>query len=155
MVRSVAAALACTVTAVVGHVIAGGTAPLPAVLTCFAGGWAIAWLLSMRRVTGGQLLGLLVLCQAGVHLAFSTDSMSMTGTMLTAHVVATAVSAWLLTRGETFAWEIADRLGVRLRPATRLVLPATNVVLSVGRSQTRRAAPLVHVRLERGPPAGS
>jgi hypothetical protein len=156
LVRSSAGALACVATAATGHVTAGGTMTSTAVVATFAGSAAIAWLLSARRVTPGQLVGLLLLCQVAVHLGGSADEMAMTWTMLAAHTLATAVSALLLARGEALVWRLAERVGrvrtATLRPAP---VPRLHAPTPADHARSLRDVRLTHSRVERGPPSGS
>jgi hypothetical protein len=148
--------LACVATAAVGHASAGGTIGSTAVIAAFGGAAAIAWLLSARRVTPGQLTGLLILCQVCVHLGCSTGEMRMSSSMLIAHAAATAISALLLARGEAFVWQLAERLGLR---ATAMDLelapiPSLRPVPLVPTTRSLRDIRLTHSRVERGPPSG-
>ena len=156
LVRSVAAALVCVATAGVGHHLAGGTLPAPAVLTVLVGATAVSWMLSARRVTPGQLVGLLVLCQVGVHLGAPHADMSMGPAMLAGHVVATLVSAAVLARGERFVWELARLLRVRLAPLLHLLVPVPSLrpLLAVVAPRSLRDARLAYSRSLRGPPVG-
>jgi hypothetical protein len=128
-----------------------------AVVTAFGGAAAIAWLLSARRVTPGQMVGLLVLCQVGVHLGCSTGDMTMSVAMIAGHVAATAVSVLALARGEAFVWQLAKRLGLRV--AAPLVpvapIPFWRPATPVARTGSLQDVRLVHSRIERGPPSGS
>lgn len=157
LVRSTAAALACVATAATGHASAGGTVGATAAVTTFMGAAAVAWLLSARRVTPGQLVGLLILCQVCVHLGCATGEMQMSASMLVGHIAATAVSALALARGEAFVWQLAERLGLRVAPnllevaATPSWQPPTPVVATRSLHDVR----LAHSRVERGPPSGS
>ena len=157
LVRSTAAALACVAAAAVGHLTAGGTIGATAVLTTFAGATGIAWLLSARRVTPGQLLGLLVLCQVWVHLGCSAGDMRMSASMVAAHVLATAVSAVVLARGEAFVWQLAERLGLRVTPIGLRVaaIPSWRPAAAVVPPRSLHDVRLAHSRAERGPPSGS
>ncbi len=157
LVRSTAAALACVATAATGHASAGGTIGHSAVIATFGGAAAIAWLLSARRVTPGQLIGLLVLCQVVVHLGCSTGEMQMSASMLLAHVAATAASAAMLARGEAFVWQLAERLGLRVAPPTfeRAVIPPVRLLSPVIATRSLHDVRLAHSRVERGPPSGS
>lgn len=156
LVRSTAAALACVTAAAIGHHSAGGALPAGAVLAVFAGSAAVAWLLSARRVTPGQLLGLLVLCQVFVHVSASSDEMVMGAGMLAGHVAATGVSLGLLAYGESFVWHVAERLGLRLAPLLRPVVTIASVrpQLPVVAPRSLRDIRLVHSRWLRGPPVG-
>ncbi|MBC7632340.1 hypothetical protein [Aeromicrobium sp.] len=155
--RSVAAALVCTATATSGHMAGGGTVSGPALVAMFIGATAVAWLLSARRVTSGQLVGLLMLCQVVLHLGCSTTDMSMSVSMLLMHLTATAASAALLARGETLVWAVARRLGLTASPlwvqadgVAVCCLPSPLLV-----TRTLRDTRLTYVRVERGPPNGS
>lgn len=156
LVRSTAAALACVVTAATGHLAAGGMFGATAALTTFGGAATIAWLLSGRRLTTGQLVGLLVLCQVAVHLGASGD-MRMSAWMIAAHVAATAVSALALDRGEAFVWQLAERLGLRLFPHHLDVatIPSWRPLPPVIATRSLIDVRLAHSRAERGPPSGS
>jgi hypothetical protein len=156
LVRSSAAALVCVTAAAAGHHTAGGPLPGGAVLAVFGTSLAVAWLLSARRITAGQLLGLLVLCQVAVHGGTASDEMVMGAGMLAAHAVATVVSVVALAYGEAFAWHVAERLALRLAPL--LCLPA---VVPSARPSAAVVAPrslidicLAHSRSLRGPPVG-
>jgi hypothetical protein len=157
LARSVSAGLVCTVTAALGHLAGGGVIPTDTALVAFAGSGLIAWLLSARRVTGGQLVGLLVLCQVCVHFGSSTSSMSMSTLMVATHIVATILSATLLTRGEALVWHIAHRLGLRALPALLHVCPvlAARPAALAHRSRSLANVFLAHSRVERGPPIAS
>lgn len=156
LVRSLAIALMCTATAAFAHLSAGGIVPGPAVATVFVGAAAVAWLLSWRRVTAGQMVGLLVLCQLSVHLGCSMGSMDMSTSMVVTHLAATTVSALALARGEAFVWQIAERLGLRLRPTLLRFVPVPSRVelapFAVTRS--RHDVRLAYSRALRGPPYG-
>lgn len=157
LVRSVAAALACVTAAAVGHQSAGGQLSGPAVLTVFAGGAGITWLLSSRRVTTGQIFGLLVLCQVSVHLAASDSAMTMDAQMVAGHVLATVVSALILSRGERFVWHIAARLALRAAPILHesIVVPSRRPLVPIMAPRSRHDVLLAHSRSLRGPPTGS
>jgi hypothetical protein len=152
--RSIAAGLVCVTAAAVGHRAAGGPLPAEAVLAAFAGSSVVAWLLSSRRVTPSQLLGLLVLCQVVVHLGASEDEMVMGASMVAGHVVATAVSVLALAHGEALVWRLARRLVLRAVPVLRAVRahPSARAVVAVARTRSRRDVLLAHSRSLRGPP---
>jgi hypothetical protein len=157
LIRSLAAALVCVAAAAIGHHTAGGPLPATAVLAVLAGATAIAWLLAARRVTPGQLVGLLVLCQVGVHLGTSTGEMAMGLGMLAGHLLATVASAVVLARGEAFVWHLAERLGLRLAPLrpAATVLPSTRGPVMSHAPRSLRNVRLAHSRVLRGPPAGA
>lgn len=157
LVRSVSAALVCTITAALGHVVGGGVIPTETALIVFLGAALITWLLSVHRVTGGQLVGLLVLCQVFVHFGSSMSSMNMSALMVAMHVVATVISATLLTRGEALAWQLAERLGVRALPALVRIhaIPAARPAAPAHRRRRLINVILAYSRVERGPPIAS
>lgn len=154
--RSTAAALVCVATAAGSHHSAGGALPAAAVLVAFAGTAAVAWMLSSRRLAPSQLLGLLILCQVGVHLTASPDEMVMGASMLAAHAAATAVSLAVLVRGESFVWHVAERLGLRLLPVLRgaFTIPSARPLLAVVVPRSLRDVRLAYSRSLRGPPIG-
>jgi hypothetical protein len=157
LARSVAAALVCVLAAAVGHVAAGGALPALAAAAVFAGAAPVAWLLSSRRVTPGQLTGLLVLCQVCVHLGAPSGhsgDMSMGPGMVLGHALATLVSAAVLARGERFVWRLAERLGLRAAPLLRTVaaIPSVRPPLAVVAPRSLRDVRLAHSRSLRGPP---
>ncbi|AXT84997.1 hypothetical protein C6I20_07220 [Aeromicrobium sp. A1-2] len=157
MIRSLAVALLCTVTAGVGHASVGGTIPSGAVAVVFVGATLVAWLLSSHRVTPGQLVGLLILCQVGVHFGSSSGEMTMPLSMLVAHLVATAVSAAALARSEAFVWQLAERLGLRVAPhdLKALAVPSWRPATPIASARTLADLRLAYSRAERGPPNGS
>jgi hypothetical protein len=152
--RCVAAALVCVLAAAVGHVAAGGPLPALGAAAVFAGATPVAWLLSSRRVTPGQLTGLLILCQVCVHLAAPHGDMSMGPGMVLGHALATVVSAAVLARGERFVWTLAERLGLGLAPLLRTVVAILSVrpPLAVVAPRSLRDVRLAHSRSLRGPP---
>ena len=157
LIRSLTIALVCTANAACAHLFAGGIVPASAVVVLFGGATSVAWLLSSRRVTTGQMVGLLVLCQVWVHLGCSMGSMNMSPSMLATHAAATALSAVMLARGEAFVWRIAERLGLRLRPYVLRVAPVPSVVITrpVATVRSLQDVRLAHSRSLRGPPYGS
>ena len=130
--------------------------PAAAAVAVFAGATPIVWFLSSRRITPGQMIGLLLLCQVLVHLGAPQADMSMGPTMLGGHLVATAVSALVLGRGESFVWQLARRLALRVAPLLRPVPPVPSVRLlpPVSEPRSLRDVRLVHSRSLRGPPVG-
>jgi hypothetical protein len=153
-VRSLAAALVCVTAAAAGHHAAGGVLAPSAVAAVFAGAAAVAWSLSARRVVPTQLVGLLVLCQVGVHLGASPGEMTMGAAMIGAHVAATALSVVVLAHGERFVWQLAEKFGLRLLPLLRpaVTVPSPRPALSVVAPRSLRDVRLAHSRSLRGPP---
>jgi hypothetical protein len=156
LVRSIAAALVCVVAASAGHLSGGGAMPAVAAAAVFAGAVPVAWFLSSRRITPGQMIGLLVLCQVGVHLGAPHADMSMGPAMLVGHVVATLASAAVLARGEHFVWELARLLRLRLAPLLHLLVPVPSMrpLLAVVAPRPMHDARLTYSRSLRGPPVG-
>jgi len=156
LARSIAAALVCVVAACAGHLSGGGQMPAAAAAVVFAGAAPIAWFLSSRRITPGQMIGLLVLCQVGVHLGAPHADMSMGPAMLAGHVAATLVSAAVLARGERFVWELARLLRLRLAPLLHLLVPVPSLrpLHAVVAPRSLHDARLVYSRSLRGPPVG-
>jgi hypothetical protein len=101
------------------------------------------------------MTGLLLLAQAVVHTA--GGSMEVGGTaMVAGHVVATAVSAVVLTRGEAACWRLVELLGldvVRLLSDAR-PLPAVARLVAIDAHPRPVLAVLRTPRVLRGPPAG-
>ena len=155
LVRSVAAALVCTVTSALGHLAGGGVIPTEVALVAFVGSALVAWSLSARRVTSSQLTGLLVLCQVCVH--FGSTSMNMSTLMVATHLMATIASTALLTRGEAFVWQVAERLGLRAVPAltTARAVPVARPAAPIHQPRSLVNVLLAHSRAERGPPVAS
>ncbi|MCL3819163.1 hypothetical protein [Aeromicrobium wangtongii] len=154
--RSLAAALVCVTAAALGHRFAGGPMPAGAVAAVLAGSGGVAWLLSARRVTPGQLLGLLVLCQVGVHLAGGSGEMTMGPGMIAGHLAATGVSVAVLAYGERFVWEMGRRLVRRVLPTRGRVVRAPHLrpVRAVVAPTSPHELWLACVRSRRGPPVG-
>jgi hypothetical protein len=155
LARSVAAALVCTVTAALGHLAGGGVIPTNTALIAFLGSALVAWSLAARRVTMSQLVGLLLLCQVCVH--FGSTTMHMSALMVTTHIIATIASVAVLTRGEAFVWQVAERLGLRAAPGLLRVgaVPAVRPISLVHRHLPLTDVFLAYSRLERGPPIAS
>lgn len=154
-----AASLACVTTAFAAHLASGGSAAPATVIIAFAGCGALVWLIAGVRVSPSQLLGLLVLCQAGVHvasMATSASDASMGVPMVLTHLLATAISLLALARGESFVWAVAQRLA--LRPLRLLLggfaLPAVGAVVAAIPATRPRRELLERVAPVRGPPTG-
>jgi hypothetical protein len=156
LARSTAAALVCVITAAAAHHDAGGPLPAWAVASAFAASGAVAWLLSSRRIRPAQLLGLLILCQVGLHFVTASDQMVMGHNMIAAHAGATIVSLVALSYGEALAWEVLERLGLRLLPLLRrtVVVPSLRPPHAVVAPRSLRDLRLTHSRWLRGPPVG-
>ncbi len=123
--------------ALAGHTMGGGhMSPAPVTFTVLGVVMAVVWSLGGRRLTLGQIIGLLLIAQIAVHLGCVVGStMAPLGAaMILGHIVATGLTAVVLARGEQFLWALAERLGLRVVP-----LLATPPALMV-RGATRRFA---------------
>ncbi len=159
--RALAASAACVATAFGAHAASGGEVAPLLVGAAFVISGAAAWSLGGRRLTGAQMLGLLVLCQTAVHVAAMSSASGhaapMGATMLTAHVLTTLLSWWAMMRGEAFAWSLAQHLALRpltlllrtWRPSVDRSLPVLTAPGPICRGVwSSRATPV------RGPPTG-
>ena len=138
------------------HLSAGGRARPDVLLAVLIGTWVVATALTSRRLPTSQLVGLLLLGQVVVHALGSTDT--STGRdlpMLIAHVAGTAVSAWLLRRGEDVLSSVADRLVLRFSTPLAVALPAPVRVPAIAHAWTPSGSRRVHDAEERGPPVGA
>jgi hypothetical protein len=155
--RSSSAALVCTVIAAAAHLAAGGRASSMSLAAVFLGTWAICAALARRRLTSSQLVGLLMFGQAVTHVVSApAGGAGSDATMLTAHIVGTALCAMLLRRGEDALWTLAERVALRaLRVVASVALgrwPRLPGPVPVRR--TRRLVLLTHMIDGRGPPSG-
>jgi len=154
--RTLAAATGSTLTALVVHDLNGGSVPPVTAALVLLGSIAVATTLTHQRVSLSQLFGLLMLCQAVVHLTCAGQDMTVGGgQMLAAHLIAMTSTAMVLTKGEAWVWQLADTLAIK--PWRRVSAVAIPVVHTAPhrpnrvRLQSRlrdRAAPV------RGPPVG-
>lgn len=130
LLRVSAASIIALTLALAGHTLGGGETSSPVVILIVLGVVsAAAWLLSTRRLTTGQIVGLLLIAQIAVHLGclVGTTTSSLSAAMVAGHLVATAVTAVVLSRGESFLWIMAERLGLRVIPLlTAVTLPVCN-----------------------------
>lgn len=162
LLRSTTVATATLLIAIAGHTVAGGKAPAPwiaaSLLVAMGAG---ALLFSGRRFELRELVAILVLGQALVHLTCAFAAAPATSTngtaMLLFHGIATAVTAVVLRHGETFFWRTAEILGLKvvgfLNAPVRLAqhrLPALPVA---GIVRSLRALQFGSTRFDRGPPA--
>ncbi|MGJ9412246.1 hypothetical protein ACHAAC_06015 [Aeromicrobium sp. CF4.19] len=155
--RALAASLVAALCASGGHLLAGGelAATVPLVVALLS--WPVAFVAAGRRLTTGQLLGLLVLGQGVAH-ALAGHAPSAGWTMLFAHVGATAVSMVVLRRGEDAWWRVAEALQVllaRLLPVREVALPHASMVHAVPEGWIPLRALRAPGTRERAPPVGS
>lgn len=132
--RTAAGATISTVTALVAHDLAGGSVPPGIAVALLLGATCVAWSVTAERTSLSQIVGLLVLCQAVVHLGCAGTGDVMVGgpAMLLGHLAATILSATLLRRGERWAWRLASTLALR---------PLRMLVVASPPAPTRAAAP--------------
>jgi hypothetical protein len=154
--RGAAAALLVTALAAGAHLSAGGRAHPELLLAVLVGAWVVATALAFRRLTTGQLVGLLVLGQVAVHMLGATQTATgHDGTMLLAHVTGTAVSAWALRCGEDVLSNVADRLVLRFATPLTAALPVPGRVEMLADAWAPSRARRVHDAEERGPPVSA
>jgi hypothetical protein len=130
------------------HAAGGVVAPAAVVLVGVAGVMA-AVLLRGRRLTSGQLLGLLALGQMMLHVAGPAAPHDVS--MVSAHGTATVACLLALRHAEDFWWSLADHvtatLGIRAAAA-----PAPGAPAVLGRPSRRRGRPVAHGDRGRAPP---
>lgn len=107
--------------ATLAHVGAGGAVGAEAVAGLAAVSTLVALVLTGRRLTTGQLLGLLVLGQVGLHV-LGTPAGSHDAAMALSHAAATLASLLVLRHGEDLWWSATERVVAVLR--VRAVAPA-------------------------------
>jgi hypothetical protein len=159
-----------------GHVLGGGHASLPAAAALSAAAVTLSVLWSRRRWTTGALLTVLLVLQLVAHVAFAAGTggaaltaghtagagMVMSGphdalAMLTGHLLAAAVTAVLLRRGEHWCWRLVDLTAgavQAVRLLTGVPAPARTAARAIQASYVvprPAAVPRAHPR--RGPPA--
>lgn len=176
--RAVLFATVVVALATLGHgLVSAHAVPAWAVLTGFAGALGVTWALagherSLATLFGGLLGGQFALHTLYANAASYADTAAMaesghhggslmpgqgSGLLMTlAHVVAAALSAWWLRRGERAVWSLARRLSFRpallllveppVLPPRAPVAPAADVPPPVERvlrhQVTRRGPPL-------------
>lgn len=155
--------------AALGHALAGGGLPDPAVLltvTVFLGG-AVSSLASSRR-TGPQIFAMLVLSQLVFHVLFEVTATHAqhsggvavdTGSMLAFHLAAALATSWLLTCGESTLFRLFAALRRVLHPARRaLAVPCTpswTALVAADNASARLRAGELSLISRRGPPSTS
>ncbi|MBX6169764.1 MAG: MFS transporter [Thermobispora bispora] len=183
LARSAAFSAVCVLLAVGAHRFAGGGGPTPAALLTgvftVAAGAAVA---AGRERSPQAIAGLLVAAQAFLHWLLDASSstavvhptwhsgLSAQTGMLTAHLTATLITGWWLSRGEEALWSVLRGIGARVVRCLRALLVLVRTLLALwGANLTdagrplRRAAPgaerlprtvgvLRHAVIRRGPP---
>ncbi|GAA4509476.1 MFS transporter [Nonomuraea ferruginea] len=168
LIRTAAFAAVCVLLAALAHWLSGGSRPPP--WTLLAGGGAVFGLaaaLGGKERSPAQVGWLLVAAQLGLHELFGGDGTGYVAAhihgqglgealgMLVAHLTATLLTGWWLSRGEAALWALLRRLARRLllprpvpaRPAARPPVPVVRVRdvppdPAVRHSVTRRGPPL-------------
>ncbi|MGK5552986.1 MFS transporter [Actinomadura kijaniata] len=170
--RAVLFATVVVALATLGHGLASSHAvPVWAVLAGFAGTLGVTWALAGHERSLATIFGGLLGGQFALHTLYANASLGsghhggslMPGrdsgwTMTFAHVVAAALAAWWLRRGERALWSLARRL--TFRPAPPLVVeppapPARIPVVPVADVPVPVARALRHQVVRRGPPLRS
>lgn len=178
VVRSGAAAGVALAAATAGHLASGGTAlSVPGTMAA-AGALALpAWWLTGRERGWGPLAGALVAGQLGAHALFTATTTSQmagpghhqsgwlpTDLMLLGHLLAAAVGAAWLRRGERRAWTAARRAVSTVHQMVVALLsrpPQVPPQLDVVRWNARRDQPIKQSKvlrntiILRGPPPGA
>lgn len=168
LLRSAAFAAVATQLAALGHMVGGGGRPDLAVL--LIGSVTIGATvtgLARRRRTWPAIFGLLAGCQVAFHLLFSVDMHAMSGAhsflpadplrMLAFHLIAAALSAWVLAGGEAALFRLFAllRRSVLVGPAPLPIdLPPEWTASFRGFRPPRPTGALLSTSPRRGPPAG-
>ena len=167
LLRSAAFAAVATELAALGHLVAGGGAPdLSVLLLGAAGVTATTTGLTRRRRGWPTIFGVLAACQLAFHLLFSIDVSGMTAAgpmmatssirMLVFHLIAAALSALVLARGEAAVFRLfaALRRSVQLTAAPQPVgLPPRWTAHFGALFGSRPVGALLSTSPRRGPPA--
>ena len=168
LLRAVAFAAIATQLAALGHLAGGGGSPDAAVL--LAGGatiGAIATGLTGRRRGWSSIFGVLLACQIAFHLLFCVDVHAMAGgahpllptdpfRMVTFHLIAAALSALVLARGDAALFGLFTALRRFVLMGCRPIvvdLPPQWISRSARPSSPRPAGVLLSASPRRGPPA--
>ena len=167
--RAVAFAAIATQLAALGHLAGGGGTPDAAVL--LVGGatiGAIATGLTSRRRGWSSIFGVLLACELAFHLLFSVDMHAMARgahplvpvdefRMLTFHLLAAAVSALVMARGDAALFGLFATLRRFVLLGNRAIvvdLPPHWISRDAGPSSPRPAGVLLSASPRRGPPGG-
>jgi hypothetical protein len=155
-----------------GHAMAGGALPSPLTLAAVTAGFVVLGVaMSSRTWTLPSLLAVLVGAQALLHVLLAgsaqahamaampgmtaTHGMAPDASMAAAHLVAAALAAVLLRRGELWCQSLVELLSRPLRAISLPALPAPlRRSLVTFSADTAPVSPLlVHSLSRRGPPA--
>ncbi|RSM94874.1 MFS transporter [Nonomuraea sp. WAC 01424] len=167
LARTAAFSAVCVTLAALAHVVGGGGRPEP--LAAALGLVAVSGLglaLSGRERSAATINIVLGAAQFGLHELFAGGSASsyvfehghgqglaVNAGMLLAHLVATLMTGWWLSRGEVALWSLLRRLGLRLMPPLLGVVPAVRPGVPVVHTRVVPLAPGFRHRVaRRGPP---
>lgn len=168
LIRTAAFAAVCVLLAAAAHWLAGGSRPAPHTLLLGLGGvFVLAAALCGRERSQAQVGWLLTAAQFGLHELYGSDGTGYVAAhlhgqqglaealgMLVAHLTATLLTGWWLSRGEAALWALLRRLVRRLLlPRPPRTPPAARPLVPVVRVRAVPPDPaLRHSVLRRGPP---
>lgn len=152
--RAASASVVVTTAAAGAHLTSGGRADETVVLVLAAVLAPLCWVLTARRLSAGQLTGLLVVAQAVLHAACSGSEPVPGVAMAGGHAVATLLSLVVLLRGERALLALADRVMAR-SSVPRVEIPVARTVVAILQSVDRVVRGLVLVMGERAPPVAA
>ncbi|WP_156368042.1 hypothetical protein [Aeromicrobium sp. Leaf291] len=151
--RSVLVGLTVALCGATAHVGAGGEVGAGALLTVAVVASATTALLAGRRLTTGQLVGLLALGQVGLHV-LGSGSGPHDASMVLTHVVATGVSLLALRHAEDLWWRLADAVGDVLAVPQVVPVPVVDHVVRVT-ATVHRGRRVVRTVRSRAPPSAA
>lgn len=157
-------AVVATHLAALGHLMAGGALPDPAVLatvTVFLGGSLSGF--TGRRRTGPQIIGALLISQFAFHLAFSLTAHPMAaehgvgaGRMFAFHVLAALAAGAVMAGGESALFRLFAALHRVLLAATPPppigLSPRWTALIPTGSVGLRQSPGVLSAASRRGPP---
>ncbi len=180
LVRAGIFAVIATELAALGHMMAGGTLPDPAVLmtvAVFLGGSVSGF--TGRRRTGPQILAAVLASQLAFHLAFSLTAGPTTGhempshdllthglpahaggstAMVALHVLAAMATSWLMTGGESSLFRLFAALHRVLLDVVRTLpvalTPSWTALVPAGAAGLQPSVAELSAGSRRGPPSG-
>lgn len=148
--RSVLVGLAVALCGATAHVGAGGQVGVAALVAVGVVASVMTAVLAGRRLTTGQLLGLLALGQVGLHV-LGSGSGPHDAAMVMTHAVATGLSLVALRHAEDLWWRLADAVGDVLRVPHVVAVPVVEHVVRV-RTAAYRGRRVVRTVRDRAPP---
>ncbi|MBT2226544.1 MFS transporter [Nonomuraea sp. NEAU-A123] len=167
LARSASFTVVCVALSAIGHWLAGGNAPGPA-MVAGAGAVVLAAATAMagRERSRPLIIGLLGTAQVGLHVLFASqgETPHLAGVhgqstwpgMFLCHAVATLLTAWWLAGGEAALWSLLRRLAARavriLPPVNDPMWPLAAPVAADLVSDRPREHMLRYAVVRRGPP---